>query len=295
MLCRDVRWPTAAVLGGVVVACAAAASAQALDDSTEKIAPDPCFSTEIAASPTRPTWSMSTATTQCGVIEDDLGFVWQPMGPGNRQAQLVSSIRYGVTPKLDLRLGLTNLIAQYGASVPSVRGAGDDWISVRFRMTEASQTSVSLAFSYGYKFATASPGKGLGSGFADHALVLVASRDVGRTHFDWNGVWTITGESYGHEAPLQCDLSIARQFAKRWSGVVESYGGGQPGVRDRFGAVLAGASYTLNPRFVLDVAYMRAYTAGSPRSQIAFGMTYARNSIHPLLQRSYKATRWMGR
>jgi hypothetical protein len=75
----------------------------AIERSTAGLAPDPCMALEVAASPSRPNWSAGAATTQCNVLEFDSGWLWQPMGHGIRQRLLPSSMRYGLTPRLDLR------------------------------------------------------------------------------------------------------------------------------------------------------------------------------------------------
>jgi hypothetical protein len=57
--------------------------------------------------------------------------------------------------------------------------------------------------------------------------------------------------------------------------ILEGYGGPQPGTADRYGAVLTGVSYSLRHWLVLDGAFVKTYTAGSPRQQMLFGFTYA--------------------
>ena len=244
---------------------------------------NPCTSPEVVANPTRPNWDNSTTTTQCGVLEGDFGWIDQPMRAGVRQQQVVTSLRYGVTPKLDVRIGMTNWIGQFGSETETQNGAGDQCYSVRYRFAEQSQMFVSLAVLYGYKLATASPAKGLGSGFGDHTLTLLASRDQGKYHLDFNVAGTIAGTEDGHEGAAQYGLALSRPLTKKLAMVLESYGGPQPGTTDRFGANLVGASYVLNPRVVLDVAYARTYTAGSPRSQLMAGITVAHRVARPAL------------
>src|ERR1017187_2613218 len=114
----------------------------------------------------------------------------------------------------------------------------------------------------------ANPAKGFGSGFADHQFLFIASRDLGRIHLDFNAVGSLTGEASGHDGAVQLGLAATRAMTSRLSLILESYGGPQPCTSDRFGAAMIGATFSLRPWLVVDGAYVRTYTAGSPRQQI---------------------------
>jgi hypothetical protein len=285
---------------GTVGAGAATTSGTAIapamiERGTAGEAPDPCLTGEVAANATRPAWDYGASTTQCGVIESDFGWLGQPMGSGVNQQMVVSSMRYGLTPRLDLRWGLTNWIWQNGAGSASLQGIGDQWLGGRYRFQEQGRVMPAMAFLYAGKVAMANPAKGFGSGFADHQLVLIVSRDLGRNHFDFNTVGTVAGGAGGHDGAAQFGLALTRPVTKKLSGILESYGGGQPGTPDRFGAVFAGATFTVRPQLVIDGAYMRTYTAGSPREQVLFGITYARRAGFAPLSRRFAAARMLGR
>ena len=255
---------------------------------------DPCQA-EVIANPTRPNWDTSATTTACNVLEADLGWLRQPMDAQARQQQIVSSLRYGLTPKLDLRYGFTELIHQYGDGQQALSGIGDQTLSFRFRFLEQAHWYPAMALSYGYKFPTASADNGFGSGYADHQFLLILSRDLGKNHFDYNLLGTLAGAANGFDSSVQSGLALTRAITPRFSGILESYGGTQPGVPDRYGANLVGCSYQLTPRLYLDASWARAYTAGSPRDLLGFGVTYARPSGLPPLSHKFAAARWLGR
>ena len=238
-------------------------------------AANPCAFAEVTANPTRPAWDLGASTTQCGILESDFGFLRQPAGAGISQQMVLSSMRYGITPRLDLRWGITNHIWQSGAGA-SLQGSGDQWINARYRFHEQGRWTPALSLDYGVKLPFANPAKGLGSGFVDHQFIFIASRDLGHTHLDFNTVGTLAGGSGGHEGAAQSGLAVTRPLTKNLSAVLESYGGPQPGTTARYGAALAGGMYSLRSWLTLDAAVVRAYTAGSPRQQILFGITYAR-------------------
>jgi hypothetical protein len=278
-----------------VPASSAAISAAPLILSAPSEPADPCGLAEAAANPTRPAWDYAASTTQCGVLETDYGFLGQPIGGGVTQRMAVSSLRYGLTPKLDLRWGLTNRVFQSGNDTPSLQGVGDQWLGARYRFQEQGRIVPAMALLYAIKIPMANPAKGFGSGFADHQMIFIASRDLGHYHLDFNTVGTVVGEKSGHDGAAQFGLAVTRLVTKKLSAILETYGGPQPGTSDRFGAGFAGATYTLRPALVIDAAYSRTYTAGSPRQQVLFGMTYARRAGFGPMPRSSAFARFLGR
>lgn len=254
-----------------------------------KPAPDPCHLSEVVATPTRPNWNTSTTTTQCGVVEVDFGWQRQTMTVGVAQHLLTPSLRYGLSPRIDLRWCSALWMHQAGDATATLDGMGDQYLSVRYRLTDQEKTRVSLALSYGYKFATADAQKGFGSAYGDHELTLIASRDLGKLHLDSNLVGTLAGSENGYESSVQQGVAFSHPVTTKLAVVLESYGGSQAGTPDRMGANLVGANYAFTPRVVLDGAYARAYTAGVPRSQLTFGITIAHRAHLPVWSRVNKS------
>jgi len=256
---------------------------------------DPCTQGEVISSPSRPNWDGGAGTTQCGIIETDFGWLGQPMGRGVRQWMLMSSMRYGLTPRLEVRWGLINHMAQSGGGEPSLVGVGDQCVSAEFRFVEQGRMMPALALSYGVKIPTANPAKGFGTGFTDDQLVFIASRDLGRNHLDFNIAGIVTGEPGGHDGAAQFGLALTRQITRKLSWILESYGGPQPGTTDRYGAGLTGVSFALRPWLVLDGAYVKAFTGGAPRQQILFGFTVASRPTFGPIPRGSRFAHLLGR
>jgi hypothetical protein len=236
---------------------------------------NPCLKPEILASPSRPTWTGGAATTQCGVIESDFGWMLQPMGGGVRQSMLLSSVRYGLTSRMDVRWGLPGNIAQTGGTPGSLKGITDQSLSALYRFHDQGFRFPALAFSYGIEFPTGNPAKGFGSGYFDHQLALVASRDLGRAHADFNAVGTIAGGRHGQDGSTQLGLGFSVAVSPKLTLLLDNFGGSQPGTKDRFGAVLGGATWNVHSWMVVDAAFTQAYTAGAPRRQFTVGVTYS--------------------
>jgi len=256
---------------------------------------DPCMQVEIAANPTRPAWDYAASTTQCGILETDIGFLSQPLGGGVSQRMLVTSLRYGLTPRLDLRWGLTNHIAQGGGGTQALEGVGDQWLSARYRFHEQGRAMPAMAVLYGAKIPMANPAKGFGSGFVDRQFIFIASRDLGHTHLDFNTAGTLAGAARGFDGAAQFGLAVTRLLSKKLSAILESYGGPEPGISSRFGAGFLGATYALRPQMVFDGAYTRSFTAGSPRQQVLVGVTFARRPGFAPIARSSALAQLLGR
>jgi hypothetical protein len=283
-----VALPAATAVAGISPMPAVTLAAPAESDA-------PCSLAETTANPTRPAWDYAASTTQCGIMETDYGFLDQFMGAGVGQKMVVTSLRYGLTPKFDLRWALTSHIVQSGDGTPSLEGVGDQWLNARYRFHEQSRITPAMAFLYGIKIPTANPAKGFGSGFVDHQGLFIASRDLGHYHLDFNVVGTVVRQKQGHDGAVQFGLAVTRPVTRKLSCILESYGGAQPETSDRFGAGFAGATYTLRPQLVVDGAYTRTYTADSPRQQILFGITYAKRSGFAPIPKGSSFARILGR
>lgn len=208
-------------------------------------------------------------------MENDFGWLWQAIGDGVTQTVLPTSVRYGLTPRMDMRWGLPTRMQQSGGGSRRVVGVTDQWLSWTYRYQEQGKRTPAMALSYGFKIPSANPAKGFGSGYADHQLVWIASRDVRQLHFDFNTVGVLAGSPDGYEGAVQYGLAVSLPATRTVGMIVESDGGSQPGTPDRFGQALLGVSWAVRPWLVLDSAYTKAYTAGAPRQQFTVGLTYA--------------------
>jgi hypothetical protein len=266
----------------------------AVERSLVASGPGTCNQPELTAAPSRPNWTGGAATTQCGNLETDYGWLWQGMGDGVRQTMLPLSVRYGLTPRMDVRWGLPAHIGQSGGGTPALQGVSDQWVSTTYRFKEQGQRVPAMALSYGFKIPTANPAKGFGTGYADHQLVFIASRDLGKAHLDFNTVGTLAGGPGGSDGAVQYGLALSQAATKRLTWILETDGGPQPGTVDRFGQTLGGVQCSLRPWLVVDAAYARAWTAGSPRQQFTVGWTWSSRPPLIVLIRSL-LTRWAAR
>jgi hypothetical protein len=255
---------------------------------------DACTEPGIQPNSTAPMWDSPAATTQCGALETDNLMTLQPMTGGLHQEAMQTTARYGMTPRLEVRWGLPGHIFQSGGASLPLNGTTDQWLGACFRFHDQGRWMPDMALDYAIKLPTANPAKGFGTGYTDHLVTFIASRDLGRTHVDFNGVTTIAGSAQGRDAAAQFGMALTRPITTRLLGTVEAYGGPQPGTTDRYGAVLAGGAWSIHPWLSLNGGYARAYTAGAPRQQYLIGFVYTmRPGLVP--PRDSRLARMLGR
>jgi hypothetical protein len=238
------------------------------------VAEDPCTAV-VVSQPSRPMWTAGAQTTQCGVMENDLGWHWMALGGGVHQRGATSTERYGITRSLDVTLSLPMRLVQTGGGTDMVGGISDQSLSAMFEFLQQGRRVPAMAVSYGVTIPTANPAKGFGTGYADHQLVFLASRDVRELHFDFNLAGTLAGGPDGYAGAAQSGLVMTVPVRKNVGWILETDGGPQPGTADRLGQTLTGFSWAIRPNLVVDMAYTRGWTGGAPRQQFTMGVTWA--------------------
>jgi hypothetical protein len=253
---------------------------------------DTCADPELQPNSMSPTWNIQASTVQCGALETDNLATLQPLGGGVAQWTVGTTAKYGLAPRLEIRWGLPGRMYQGGG--PRLAGTTDQWLAGLYRFHDQAGWAPDLALDYAFKIPTANPAKGFGSGYGDHLLTFIASRDLGPNHIDFNVVGTLAGEPGGYEGAAQLGMGLSRTFAHHLMGTIEAFGGPQPGTEDRYGAVFLGGSWGLRPQLALNGGWIRSYTAGSPREQFMFGFIY---TIRPglALPRESRLSRIFGR
>lgn len=250
--------------------------------TTQPVPEESCASGPVSAKPTRPNFSYSTETTQCGVVEVDYGWTRQWPGAGEHQDFFSSGFRVGITPALDFRWGADNYISDTTGGT-SVSGTGDNWLGARYRFHDQSALTPALGLVYSVKVPTASALKGLGSGYVDHAFTLIASKDFGKYHFDFNAVSTLADAPAGFGNGTVFSLACSRPLTRRLTVVGESYGGSQPD-GGRHASVLVGTAYSVSPKLVLDSAIESGVAGSAPRKRLLLGATCAIGHISSLVR-----------
>lgn len=232
---------------------------------------DICADGNNISLPSRPNLTNSADITQCGLVELEYGWTRQWPGASGKGNALNSAVRIGLRNNLDIRWSADDLLHSSGDG-HSATGIGDVALSVRYRHSNQTKNLPALATMYTVKFPTASERKDLGSGYADHSIALIASKDFGVNRLDFNIIGTFLGApgAFGHSGMLA--LAYSRPITRRLTGIAEFSGCVFPE-----GSAIGtwAINYRMGPRLTLDSGMDFGITEGAPRKRLMVGMTYA--------------------
>lgn len=230
------------------------------------------------AVPSRPNFTNATETVQPGEIQLEYGITRQWSGGGEQTDAIGATYGFGLSPRVDCRVSPDHLLKSKATGVHQI-GVGDTWIGFRYRLNEQSRHLPSFGLLYQLKIPTSDPHQGQGSGFSDHSIALLFSKDIHGTRVDWNLVEYAVGSSSGFQSSTVASLALSRALAGRLGGILEGYGGRQAS-GDGFASLLVATTWRWNARFVSDAAVEFGLTSGVPRRRFLMGVTYSLISLH---------------
>jgi hypothetical protein len=231
----------------------------------------------------RPAVSSGTSTTACGHLKMDQGWTRQVITSDTYGNSLNATLRYGLTRKMDLQWSFDEL-ASIDFDDGSTRGIGDNWFAARYRFNDQSKLWPSLGMLYAIKLPNASLKVG-GSGFVDHQLSALVSRDIRKSHFDYNLIETFYGSPSGLTGGGVSALAATGPFTSRVAWLTEAYGGRQAD-NSLFASQYVGTLINVNPNLVLDLGMDVGLTSSAPKRRLLLGFTYAIGTFRSQKQRA---------
>lgn len=246
-----------------------------------------CYAPSIAANPNRPTVANPADITQFGVLELEYGWDRFSLGAGARETQMEGLLKFAFLCDMEFRWTMTNYL-WHNPEAGDQSGTGDNWFGPQIRFYKQTAHVPTLAIGYAVKAPMASSSKGLGSGRVDHQLTFLASKDVKRTHFDFNAssFWIGRTGAAGFDRNYQMNLAFSRILKGRLGFTGEFYGNTElnhatPG----FASTLWAPTFAVTPRLVLDGGIEVGLAHGAPQKHFFVGMTYAianiYSAVHP--------------
>jgi len=220
---------------------------------------------EITAVPNRPTVSTPAQPVQPGVLETEWG-----VDVAASHQDINGLLKFGVSANFELRLANNPITADSGT-----HGVGDSGLGFKYRFTRDSGWRPSISFMYMAKLPTA--GNVLGSGEVDHAFTFLASKDLGKHHFDFNSVVNLLGRPQGgFDREYLNALAWAHPLRGKWGATAELSGiTARSSVLPGSAQFLAAATYTVRPRLVLDFGGTARIAGNIPRAMFIAGFTYS--------------------
>jgi len=231
-----------------------------------------CIESSVVSVPSRPTVSNSTDTTHCGVVEVEYG--WEQLHQtGLRQSDVTGGLRLGLAHNLDFHWASTEFfqVAQAGRDDS---GLGDNWLGLKYRFSR--QTNHVPSFGIFYQAKVPSPSANLGTGYVDHAISFLASKDVRKLHFDFNVTPILAGSASGLHHKTGLTLSSSLPLSRKLSLVTEAYGYTQLDRNDpAYSSMMAGFTYQSSSRLIFDAGVDLGVTHDAPHRRVYAGITYA--------------------
>jgi hypothetical protein len=220
---------------------------------------------EIVAVPNRPTVSTTAQPVQPGVLETEWG-----VDAASSHQDVNDLFKFGLTSNFELRLSNILLTAN-----PGTHGLGDTSIGFKYRLTRDSGHQPSIALMYMFTASTAT--NVLGSDEPAHSFGFLASKDLGKHHFDFNLIGNLLGSPTGgfHYNFLNA-FAWSHPVRGKWSATAEISGvtaaqGGFPGSSQ----FLASALYSPKPRLVFDIGMMGRIAGATQHAMFVAGVTYS--------------------
>ena len=225
---------------------------------------------ELTAVPNRPTVSTPAQPVQPGVLETEWG-----VDASTAERDINGLLKFGVSENFELRVTNDPFIANVGT-----HGVGDTGAGFKYRFTQDSGRRPSFAFMYMAKLPTAV--EVLGSGEVDHAFTFLASKDLGRHHFDFNTVVNLLGRpGGGFDYDDLNALAWSHPLPGKWGATAELSGVTSANEFTPGNAqILASATYVVRPRLVLDCGMAARITGDIPHATFIAGFTHSIAEVH---------------
>ena len=158
-----------------------------------------------------------------------------------------------------------------------IDGVLDTSVGTKWKWFDQTNHWCSLSTRLDVKIPTASDGKGLGTGKTDVGGLLIATKTVGATSFDFNLGYTFFdawGTGLGDDE-LFVGQTVRHALNERWTLVGEVFGRVPfDGGHDATANFNGGVQYFLKPNLALEAAALTAVGRNSPDLTIYLGVTW---------------------
>src|SRR5262249_50207996 len=169
---------------------------------------------QISAVPNRPTFSTTAESVQPGVFEIEYGF---ELAEGHQNIN--GLLKFGATKNLELRFANDPIERDAGVSGFGDSGAG-------FKSKVFRQQGRRPTFSVLYNATVPTATKGVGVGAVGHSAGILASKDFGLHHFDFNETvqWVGRPDASGFDRNYFSALAYSHGIRGKWGLTAEVAG-----------------------------------------------------------------------
>ena len=231
----------------------------------------PALPDDIFAVPNRPTFSTSAECVQAGVFEIEYGF---EVGDGRQNVN--GLLKFGLTKNLELRFGNNPMQRESG-----IAGFGDSGAGFKYKLVEEKNWWPTFSVIYTFIIPTATAGVGVGA--TGHSAGILASKDYGKHHFDFNETvqWLGRPNASGFDRNYFTALAYSHPIAGKWGFTSEIAGFSWTNPASPATMTLMGAAtYSVSRRFIVDTGIYVAAYGNLPRVTFFSGITYSVGDIY---------------
>ena len=228
---------------------------------------------QITAVPNRPTFSTTAESVQPGVFEIEYG-----IEAADGHQNINGLLKFGVTKNLELRFANNPIERDAG-----IAGRGDSGAGFKYRVFE--EKSLRPTFSVLYSATIPTATAEVGAGAVGHSAGILASKDFGKHHFDFNETaqWLGRPGASGFDRNYFTALAYSHGITEKWGATAEIAGFSNANrATPATMTIMGAATYNLSSRLVVDTGIYVAAYGQLPRVTFFSGVTY---SIADLYQR----------
>jgi hypothetical protein len=221
---------------------------------------------EITVVPNRPTFSTTAESVQRGVLEVEYG---AELADGHQNIN--GLIKFGVFKNFELRFANNPFERDARAG-----GLGDSGAGFKYRFISQTGRLPTFSILYTATIPTSTGAPGIGA--MGHSVDLLASKDFGKHHFDFNEGVHLLGRPgrTGYDRSYFTALDYSHPLPGKWSWAVELAGFSRANTAaPATMTFLLTAGYNVSSRVVLDVGEYTALYGNLPRVTFFTGVTYA--------------------
>jgi hypothetical protein len=227
---------------------------------------DPSDIAIITAVPNRPTFSTTAASVQPGVFEIEYGF---EVGDGHQNVN--GLLKFGVTKNLEVRFANNPIERDFGTA-----GRGDSGAGFKYKLVEERSWYPTFSVLYTAFIPTATADVGLGA--VGHSAGILASKDFGKHHFDFNETaqWLGRPGKDGFDRNYFTALAYSRGVRGKLGMTAEVAGFSRTNATTGATMTIMGAgTYSVSTRCILDFGIYVAAYGQLPRVTFFSGVTYS--------------------
>jgi len=232
---------------------------------------------QISAVPNRPTFSTTAESVQPGVFEIEYGFE-----TADGHQNINGLLKFGATKNLELRFGNNPIERDAGTA-----GMGDSGAGFKYKIFPQENWRPTFSVLYTVTIPTATAGVGVGA--IGHSAGILASKDFGLHHLDFNETaqWVGRPGASGFDRNYFTAVAYSHAIRGKWGMTAEVAGFSWTNAANRATmTVMGSAIYSVSPRLILDSGMYIAAYGQLPRATFFGGITY---SIADLYHRHNKS------